>query len=132
MSSSEKLLVTCKKYGNFSQAPNHHLQGSGCPQCASYGFSKSLPATLYYFKIKGIYKVGITNRTVEERYNKEDYSNISELTTWTFPTGEEAHKYEQQIIKLNEKHAYSGPTPFTDGTNTTECFTKHIHIKEHT
>lgn len=130
VSSSEKLLVTCRKHGNFYQAPNHHLQGSGCPQCANYGFSKVLPAILYYFNIKGIYKVGVTNRTVKERYNKEDNSHITELVTWAFSTGEEAHKYEQQIIKLNKEHAYSGPTPFTDGTTTTECFTKDIYTRK--
>lgn len=33
-----KIKILCPKHGRFEQVPNHHLQGKGCPYCASsYG-----------------------------------------------------------------------------------------------
>lgn len=29
----EKVVITCKNHGDFSQIPNSHLNGSGCPYC---------------------------------------------------------------------------------------------------
>lgn len=29
----DKIIITCKKHGNFSQTPNKHLLGRGCPTC---------------------------------------------------------------------------------------------------
>lgn len=33
INSKTKVLIFCKKHGHFSQAPNYHLQGQGCPIC---------------------------------------------------------------------------------------------------
>lgn len=33
-----KIVIICKKHGEFSQTPNRHLQGDGCPIC---GFEKT-------------------------------------------------------------------------------------------
>ena len=30
----DKVIITCKKHGDFLQIPGVHLQGSGCPKCA--------------------------------------------------------------------------------------------------
>jgi|ERR1035437_6590820 hypothetical protein len=30
----EKVIIVCKKHGNFLQTPNKHLLGRGCPTCA--------------------------------------------------------------------------------------------------
>ena len=32
--SIEKVIITCKKHGNFKQRPNDHLNGNGCPKCS--------------------------------------------------------------------------------------------------
>lgn len=29
----QKIIITCKKHGNFEQTPHSHLAGSGCPSC---------------------------------------------------------------------------------------------------
>lgn len=34
INSYDKVLITCKKHGDFSQSPNHHLNGSNCPICS--------------------------------------------------------------------------------------------------
>jgi hypothetical protein len=31
----EKIVITCVKHGEFHQAPNSHLNGNGCPKCAT-------------------------------------------------------------------------------------------------
>jgi very-short-patch-repair endonuclease len=31
--SKEKVIITCKKHGDFFQSPNNHLKGTGCPRC---------------------------------------------------------------------------------------------------
>ena len=53
--------------------PSSILSGSGCPKCAKTGFKSTTAGTTYlvYFYALGIYKVGITNRTVKERFNEE-------------------------------------------------------------
>lgn len=33
--SREKVIITCPIHGDFTQTPNSHLNGSGCPKCAS-------------------------------------------------------------------------------------------------
>jgi len=30
-----KVIITCKKHGDFKQQPNNHLQGNGCPKCSN-------------------------------------------------------------------------------------------------
>ena len=31
--SLDKIIITCKKHGDFEQTPSHHLTGSGCAKC---------------------------------------------------------------------------------------------------
>lgn len=33
LTQKNKLLITCKIHGDFSQSPNNHLYGKGCPRC---------------------------------------------------------------------------------------------------
>lgn len=64
-----KINLVCSTHGQFEQLPADHLNGSGCPSCAKYGFQPNESAYLYYLKIttdenQVLYKIGITNRTV--------------------------------------------------------------------
>ena len=46
--------------------------GHGCPVCAKYGFKPDKPAILYYICVNSnYYKIGITNRSVRDRYAYE-------------------------------------------------------------
>lgn len=36
---SEKVLITCRKHGDFLQDPGNHLMGNGCPKCSVTGSS---------------------------------------------------------------------------------------------
>lgn len=33
VSSDKKVIIICKKHGEFKQSPNHHSRGKGCPKC---------------------------------------------------------------------------------------------------
>jgi len=130
ITSRVKVCITCPKHGKFWQLPKTHLEGHGCKLCGNAtpkGKYSSAPTILYYFKIKDVWKIGITTKSVAERYNKQDTFGISNIITWQFATGLEAYTYEQSIVSKYSKYAYTGTTPFTDGTGTTECFTVDIY-----
>jgi hypothetical protein len=40
VSSTKKVIITCKKHGDFKQVPPSHLNGNGCPTCANKGTKK--------------------------------------------------------------------------------------------
>ena len=31
---NDKVVITCRKHGNFYQSPNNHMRGRGCPSCS--------------------------------------------------------------------------------------------------
>ena len=126
--SSKAVIIICPVHGEFEQTPNSHIQGSGCQKCTKTGFNSGKPAYLYSFQIGEVYKIGITNRTVKDRYNSVDYGNISNIQELLFEDGASAQLLEQQLKISNKEFKYSGPTPFTDGTGITECFIKQIDI----
>jgi len=124
-----KVDIFCKKCNSiFSQDPDHHVNSKcGCPYCNAGRFKLDAPSILYYFKItfenKILYKIGITNRTITQRYNSYDRSRIKVISETYFELGQLALN-EEKMIKNEFKHLlYHGDTPFTDGTGTTEVFT---------
>lgn len=136
--SEHAVTIGCRVHGAFTQIAFTHLQGSGCPTCGALRscaspYYNNKPHILYYFKISNVWKIGVTSIPFNRRYKGVDLANISELRTWEFSTGKEAYLYEQDIITKYSKYSYSGLTPFTGGTGTTECFTEDIyklHLKE--
>lgn len=87
-----------------------------------HSFNPMKPAILYYFKIQNVWKIGITNYTLKDRYYKRDRDLMSAIRIWEFELGSDAYQHEQTILKLNKEYQYTGDTPFTDGTGSTECF----------
>lgn len=89
--------------------PNNYWRGKGCPVCADSGFDKEAPAIMYYLKVRAssnlfLYKIGITNRTVTERFNLVDLEKIETIKTWSFDKGRDAF-LEEKMIKDKFKHA---------------------------
>lgn len=62
--SQEKIKIKCPLHGVFSQKPNNHLRGSGCPKCANINRVKRLGLKKFISKCKIIHK------------NKYDYSLV--------------------------------------------------------
>ena len=112
----------------FSTSPQHHAgpEGTGCPNCAISGFNRNKPAVLYYLKIttnsnKVLYKIGITNRSVNERFNLTDLSKIEIIKQKEYENGQDAYDKEQEILKRYKKFKYSGKDILSNGN--TEIFT---------
>ena len=121
--------IVCKVHGQFNQKPSCHLTGSGCKGCASHGFDTSKPGTIYYLKIKlgsgnFLYKIGITNRTVEKRFNNTDLTKIEIVRTKHFNNGQDAYDLEQRILKKHKEFRYRGTDVLASGN--TELFTKDV------
>ncbi len=128
--SSQKVKIICIKHGIFQQTPNSHLSKHGCPSCSKYGFDPNKPSTLYYFSIpdihddsKLLYKIGVINTSLVERYHKQDYSRILNIRKGFFQDGQQAYNEEQRLIKKYKNYLWKGETPFTDGTGINELFT---------
>ena len=126
-----KVTIICPIHGDFEQVPNSHLNGCGCPLCAKYGFDYNKSAILYYLKItfkdKILYKIGITNRTVNERFDINDLSKIEVLHQKLYTFGKDAYKNEQKILYYYKNYKYLGPKVLTSNGNT-ELFITDISI----
>lgn len=116
-----KVIITCTKHGDFLQQPSQHLQGKGCPSCAKTGFQLNKPGMLYYFKVTDqgnvAWKIGITNRSIEERYHIVDKSRISDIQTVWYGSGQEAWDIEHRIVKIFKKYKYIGPKLLENGNS---------------
>jgi hypothetical protein len=110
VNSITKVDIICNLHGVFSQYPSDHLSGKGCRSCANGGFDPNKSATLYYLKIYNgeAYKIGVTNKSVKERFSNKDLENIQVIEKWQFPLGKDAYAKEQEILKMYKKHKYEG------------------------
>lgn len=84
-------------------APNDILKGKGCPQCCNYSFDITKPAILYFisfsFNNNTYYKLGVTNRTVKDRFGSEMQSlTIKSLWTLYFDKGKDALFKEKELL----------------------------------
>lgn len=101
-SSHNKVIITCPTHGDFAQTPSSHLAGRGCPLCAKSGYKVSKPGLLYVLKIKGydnLYKIGITNLTVNKRFTKTELTIIDTLFTKQFTNGKECLDKETELLQ---------------------------------
>lgn len=130
ITSSIKVKIICNKCNSvFKMRPSDHLLGAGCPSCAKRGFDQTKSAILYYLKIttdKGLilYKIGITNRSVNERFQLTDLSKIEIVKQEEFALGSDALAKETEIKRKFKEFQYKGPDVLSSGN--TELFTKDI------
>jgi len=57
----EKVIITCKKHGDFTQTPHSHLKGQGCPICKESKGEKEIADFLLKHNIKAIREHKFTN-----------------------------------------------------------------------
>lgn len=121
-----KVTIICPEHGEFQQSAFKHYSGQGCPDCAATGFDPSKPASLYYLSILGgtAYKIGVTNRSIEDRMEKEDSSTYTIVKVWTFEVGQEAYIKEQEVLKTYKTAKYTGDPLLKSGN--TEMFSYDI------
>lgn len=115
---SDKVTIIDPDYGEFEQVANSHLQGSGHPSRAKYGFDTEQPAILYYLRVRNgtAYKIGITNRSVADRF-RADMEYISVIETWFFERGVDALAEEQRLLADFSDAKYLGPPLLMNGNS---------------
>jgi len=100
----------------------HRDSSANCPSCAVSGFNINKPATLYYICINSkYYKIGITNKTINDRFSKEKDVTIKIIWEKLFDKGYEAFEAEKTIKKefknvlgLHSVLKHSGNTEIAD------------------
>lgn len=135
--STTEVIITCPVHGDFSQTPASHLQKHGCSNCAieNNGYKrttyKDIPTILYYLRVERenyyiTYKIGITRKSVNERY-KQELSNckITTLKETLYEDGVLAWDEELRIKREFKDFKYNGDRIF-DNTGTTELFVKDV------
>ncbi len=127
--------IICPIHGEFEQTPYSHLNRErGCHICArrNTGFRPEGSAILYYLRIDTddgpLYKIGITGKTVAERYSPSELSKITVLFTVNYEVGRCARDEEQKILKDNEMFLYTGKKVLFSGN--TELFTRDVLEKD--
>lgn len=122
---------TCNK--DFNQTPDHHKRGSGCTHCAieqnrynTIDIYKNRPTTLYYIKVGSLYKIGLTMKSVKQRFYSDVKNgvDISIIKEWNFNNGATAFDLEQQILENNQDKQYKGKKILISGN--TELLTTNI------
>ena len=70
----KKVLIVCPEHGEFSQPPDSHLSGCGCPECGANkrGKKKRLTREQFIRKAEAVHGVGTYD------YSKVEYSKNSE------------------------------------------------------
>ena len=128
----DKLEVVCPEHGSFWVLASNHVKSnqSGCPDCAESGFNPNMPGILYYIAITSengqtLYKIGITNLSVEKRFPVIDRKKIRIVKLWRFEWGAEAAKLESDILTEFRQFKYKGPNVLSRVANA-EIFTKDI------
>jgi hypothetical protein len=138
--SKTKIKIVCPIHGEFTQSPNSHLSGAGCPHCASEasGFSRTKfkdkciknnngLGILYVIgcwsddKSEVFIKIGITSRSIKARYQSTrampyNYKIIHEITG----SPEYIYDLETKLHKKSKHYSYLPNIPF--GGSSTECF----------
>lgn len=96
-------------------------RGGRCLNCSRKkgGFDPSKAAILYYVRIdKKYYKIGITNRTVRERFKQDDFSRIEILWEKSFENGSHARAIEDSVKEKFYHYKANIPDLLRSGGNT--------------
>ena len=134
--SHTKVKIICREHGVFETKPYVHVGGAICFECSYLSREKeiswtsdrykNIPTILYYIRLKkeNLYKIGITKRSLKERFSKHELENIEIISEVKYEDGSEAFEKEYKILKENKDFQYKGPNILEKGN--TELFTKNI------
>ena len=104
------LSIKCTLHGLFYMSAISHLRGSGCTLCTQKELRWTRKAydnqetILYYVKIGTYYKIGLTKRSIIERFSNETVKDTLEIiATWNFKNGGIAFELEQECLKATKQ-----------------------------
>lgn len=128
-----KILHECSLGHQWSARPYNIVSGWGCPACSKHGFDSTKPAILYYIKItkdyETYYKLGITNRTITERFRDDKDKQIDIIWTETYSDGKLAQAKELALLQ-EHKSKRVNITGFLRSGGNSELFEVDILSKE--
>ena len=114
INNKSKIKIICPIHGEFEQSPSHHLSGNGCPKCkgdnqrilnAQKWCDKFDTGTLYllrcYNDIEEFLKIGVTSRTVADRYKQKGYMPYNYEILYEFNGNSKIVSDLEQYIKSN-------------------------------
>jgi hypothetical protein len=117
----KKVSIICPEHGEFVQMPLDHLRNGGCASCAVHGFDPFQPAILYYLRVETrnqtTYKVGITNRTVKERFTVYDLERVTIIREKFYTAGIDARDEETRILRQFKEFMYIGEPLLSSGNS---------------
>jgi len=135
----EKVKILCTTHGVFSQTPNAHLNGQGCPCCSTGGFTPTKSAVIYVYSILG-HEVPITGYGItgmlsnrERRHRKALSKNDMEIVErYISPVimGTDAANIEQKLIREFCRHHNGFPVEGFFKEHTTSRFTSVVAFIE--
>ena len=132
VTSHGKVEIICPEHGSFWQSPATHTMGNkaGCPGCAVSGFDQTKPALLYYLAVQTdndetLYKIGITNLSVQKRFPSLDLARIRVVKTWSYELGVDAAKREIAVLREFMDDRYTGLDVLI-GAGNTELFVRDV------
>lgn len=134
----DKVIITCQFHGDFLQSPIMHTnKGTGCRLCnVTGGYSHKwfkehpentfLPAIIYLVKIsnatQSCYKIGITKKSVDNRFNATKNMGLVVETIKIFNTTlYKAFETEQRILR-SVLYLLEKPNNLDIRGGETECF----------
>lgn len=110
VNNSTEVTITCPKHGDFSQTPNHHMMGSGCPLCNSSRLEDNVARRLDEMHIRYVrhYRADWLGRQhldffIEEKNMAIECQGVQHFKSVDFFGGEEKLKYLQELDKRKER-----------------------------
>ena len=141
--SKSKVKIICSIHDVFEQIPKGHLSGHGCPKCKAdktrilntqKWCDKYDTGTLYllrcYNDIEEFLKIGITSKTIEERYNGKDAMPYDYEILYEFNGNSKVVSDLEQYIKSNFDY-YKPQIWFCGATTETLHISQHHQILEY-
>lgn len=132
INASTHLLHRCLEGHEWKATPNNILSGKGCPTCYYYNYNLSnsfdvtKSAIFYYLKVDNkYYKLGITNRSIEQRFKQDKDKDIKIIYGEFFIRGQDALDKETHLLKkYHDKRVYV--PGFLKSKGNTELFEEDI------
>ena len=136
---NKKVTISCIEHGDFSQTPDKHLQGRGCPVCAeeSKGWSKTNWKSLFKSGDKAKFyvllckndleefiKIGRTKNTISERYSTKSSMPYEYKVLKVVENSPDEIWDLELFYKRKFKNCKYSPKIYFAGY--TECFTKDV------
>lgn len=102
-----KVVIMCPNHGKFEQSPAHHIEGSGCPKCATSGVSHSSQLWLDSLNVPNSWREKTLK--IGKRWFRVDALDVENTTVYEF-NGDFWHgnpdKFEPSDINPVNKKSY--------------------------